>query len=212
MRFRMTPRDTTFFDLFAALASHLVTGTDLLAQLFGADPADRPPLHEKLREMEHEADDAAHGIMRRLNQTFVTPFDRDDIYVLASNLDDCMDFMEAAGEMTVLYGVDELPAGVSDQVATLQRAAELTADAMPRLRTMDRLEPYWIEINRLENEADRAYRALNADLFSNPRYQATPAGVVEMMKLKGVIDALEAAADSFEHVANTVETICLKES
>src|SRR5690606_39545118 len=86
------------------------------------------------------------------------------------------------------------------------------ADAMPRLRTMEGLQEYWIEVNRLENEADRAYRALNADLFSNPRYQATPAGVVEMMKLKGVIDALEGAADSFETVANWVETICLKES
>lgn len=212
MRFRMTPRDTTFFDLFASLAAHLVTGADLVAQVIGVDPADRPPLTEKLHDVEHLADDATHSIMRRLNQTFVTPFDRDDIYVLASTLDDCMDFMEAAGEMTVLYAVDDLPPGVGDQVTTLQRAAELTADAMPRLRTMEGLEEYWIEVNRLENEADRAYRALNADLFSNPRYQATPAGVVEMMKLKGVIDALEMAADSFEHVANTVETICLKES
>ncbi|MFV0252773.1 MAG: DUF47 domain-containing protein [Beutenbergiaceae bacterium] len=212
MRLRLTPRDTTFFDLFASSAGHLVTGADLLAQMFGAPPADRPPVATKLRDIEHEADEATHTIMRRLNQTFVTPFDRDDIYLLASTLDDCMDFMEAAGEMTVLYSVDELPVKINDQVAGLQRAAELTAAAMPRLRTMDGLQEYWIEINRLENEADRAYRALTADLFGNPRYQESPAAVMEMLKLKGVIDALEQAADSFEHVANTVETICLKES
>jgi uncharacterized protein len=212
MRLRLTPRDTTFFDLLATLASHLVTGSDLLAQILGADAVDRAPLYARLREMENVCDDAAHTIMRRLNQTFVTPFDRDDIYVLASYLDDCMDFMEAAGEMTVLYAVEELPPGVSDQVAVLQRAAELTADAMPRLRTLDDLQEFWIEINRLENEADRAFRALNADLYNNPRYQASPADVIDMMKLKGIIDALEDAADSFEHVANTVETICLKES
>jgi predicted phosphate transport protein (TIGR00153 family) len=212
MRLRLTPRDTTFFDLFSTLAAHLVTGADLLAQIVGAEPVDRSVLADRLRDAEHDADDATHSIMRRLNQTFVTPFDRDDIYALSSALDDCMDFMEAAGAMIVLYAVEDLPAGVNDQIATLQRAAELTADAMPRLRSMEGLEEYWIEINRLENEGDRAYRGLTALLFSDPAYQESPAGVVEMLKLKGVVDSLEDAADSFEHVANTIETIFLKES
>lgn len=212
MRLRLTPRDTTFFDLFSTLAAHLVTGADLLAQIIGAEPSDRSVLVERLNDAEHDADEATHQIMRRLNQTFVTPFDRDDIYVLASSLDDCMDFMDAGGAMIQVYGVDQLPEGVNDQVTTLQRAAELTADAMPRLRTMEGLEEYWIEINRLENEGDRAYRLLTAELFSRPVYQESPAGVVEMLKLKGVIDSLEDAADSFERVANTIETIFLKES
>src|SRR5699024_5574399 len=115
------------------LAGHLVTGANLLAQLIGSEPADRGPLADQLKDCEHMADDATHSILRRVNQTFVTPFDRDDIYDLASALDDCMDFMEAGGEIVVLYGVDELPAAVTDQVTTLQRAAELTADAMPKL-------------------------------------------------------------------------------
>jgi uncharacterized protein Yka (UPF0111/DUF47 family) len=139
MRLRLTPRDTAFFEMFARLSNHLVTGADLLAQTFGADPADRAPLAEQLRDLEHACDEVTHSIMRRLNQTFVTPFDRDDIYALASALDDCMDFMEAAGEMTVLYAVEDLPDRVSDQVSTLQRAAELTAGAMPKLSTMDGL-------------------------------------------------------------------------
>ena len=144
--------------------------------------------------------------MRMLNQTFVTPFDRDDIYGLASSLDDCMDFMEEAGDLIVLYKIEELPPLVSDQVDVLQRCAELTAEAMPRLRSMQDLSEYWVEINRLENEADRTYRKLLAEMFNN----GTDA--IELMKLKEVVDALEHAADAFEKVANTVETIALKES
>lgn len=213
MRFRLTPRDVTFFDLLATSAGHLVTGADLLAQLIGAPPAERPPYAEQLGQAEHDADDSTHAIMRRLNQTFVTPFDRDDIYALASALDDCMDNMEAAGDLIVLYRVHELPEGVNKQVSTLQRAAELTAAAMPKLQNMDEeLTEYWIEVNRLENEADRAYRDLLALLFQSPRYQESPAAVIEMFKLKGIIDVLEQAADSFEKVANFVETIVLKES
>ena len=86
MRLRLTPRDTTFFDLFSTLAGHLVTGADLLAQIVGADPSDRSDLVDRLNDAEHDADEATHQIMRRLNQTFVTPFDRDDIYTLASAL------------------------------------------------------------------------------------------------------------------------------
>lgn len=212
MRFRITPRDNTFFALFTALAEHLVTGADLLSQLIEADPADRAELAKQLKDTEHAADSSTHSIFKRVNQTFVTPFDRDDIYNLATSLDDCIDHMDAAGEIIVLYGVDELPEGVRDQVATLQQAATLTAEAMPKLATMDELEGYWIEVNRLENEADRSYRSLVADLFRNPRYQATPAGVVELMRIRTVVDTLEMAADSFETVANTVETIVLKES
>lgn len=212
MRFRITPRDASFFDLFTALAAHLVTGVDLLEQLIETDPTDRAEFAKQLKDAEHLADNATHSIFKRVNQTFVTPFDRDDIYDLASSLDDCMDHMEAAAEIMVLYGVDELPDAVSDQVATLKKMAELTKDAMPKLASMAELEDYWIEVNRLENKADRAYRSLLADLFRNPRYQATPAAVVELMRLRAVVDTLELAADSFETVANTVETIVLKES
>lgn len=212
VRFRVTPRDFTFFDLFADLAGYAVSGANLLAELIGAQPTDRPGLAKQLREIEHLADEATHVILRRVNQTFVTPIDRDDIYELASRLDDCVDYIEEAGEIVVLYGVDELPDAVTDQVRTLQRSAELTAQAMPQLRSMAELDQYWVEINRLENDADRSYRALLADLFRNPRYQSSPAAVVELMRLRAVVDTLEEAADSFEKVANTVEAIVLKET
>ncbi len=206
MRLRLTPRNTSFFDLLAESASHLVRGAALLAELIGAAREDRPAVATKLREAEHDADEATHTIMRNLNQTFVTPFDRDDIYALASRLDDCMDAMEEAGDLVVLYQLDELPALVVKQVDVLQRCAELTAEGMPRLRSMKNLTEYWVEINRLENEGDRVYRTLVAELFNDGLEP------IMAMKLKDVIDTLEAAADGFERVANTVETIALKES
>jgi predicted phosphate transport protein (TIGR00153 family) len=206
VRFRLTPRDTSFFDLLADSAAHLVTGANLLAELLGADKQGRKALNKELAHVEHLADESTHSIMRRLNQTFVTPFDRDDIYNLASALDDCMDYMEEAGDLIVLYKLDELPARVSDQIQVLQRSAELTADAMPRLRSMSDLAEYWVEVNRLENQADKIHRKLLAQMFdeiSDPIY---------LMKLKEVVERLEDAADAFEKVANTVETIALKES
>ncbi len=207
MRLRLTPRNASFFDLLAESAAHLVRGAALLAELLGADAADRQAIATRLREAEHDADEATHTIMRNLNQTFVTPFDRDDIYALASRLDDCMDAMEEAGDLVVLYQLDVLPELVITQVDVLRRCAELTADAMPRLRSMKNLPEYWVEINRLENEGDRTYRRLVAELFNNGGIDP-----IALMKLKEVVDTLEAAADSFERVANMVETIALKES
>ncbi|WP_426593151.1 DUF47 domain-containing protein [Cellulomonas sp. McL0617] len=206
MRLRLTPRDTSFFDLFTVQAVHLVTGANLLGEMLGADRAARKEIGKRLADAEHEADDATHMIMRRLNSTFVTPFDRDDIYMLASSLDDCMDFMEEAADLIVLYKVDDLPARVSDQVQVLQRAAELTAEAMPRLRSMDSLAEYWVEVNRLENQADKIHRKLLAQMFDEIT------DPILLMKLKEIVERLEDAADAFEKVANTVETIALKES
>ncbi|GAB2683920.1 DUF47 domain-containing protein [Thalassiella azotivora] len=207
MRLRLTPQDSSFFDLFAAQARHLVVGAGLLAELLGHERGtEREGIAQKLRAVEHDCDEATHDIMRRLNSTFVTPFDREDIYALASGLDDCMDHMEAAGDLIVLYRLDGVPALVSDQVEVLQRAAELTAAAMPRLRSMKDLADYWVEVNRLENQADRTYRRLVAEMFDG----ITDA--ILLMKLKEVVDELEAAADAFEKVANHVETIAVKES
>ncbi|MGP4110043.1 DUF47 domain-containing protein [Streptomyces sp. 4N509B] len=206
MRFRLTPQETSFYDLFAAAADNLLTGSKLLMEFLAADPATRVEIAERMRAAEHAGDDATHAIFHQLNSTFVTPFDREDIYRLASRLDDVMDFMEEAVDLVVLYEIDELPKGVAEQIEVLGRAAELTAEAMPHLRTMENLTEYWIELNRLENQADQIHRRLLAHLF-NGTYPT-----LEVMKLKQVVDVLEEAADAFEHVANTVESIVVKES
>jgi predicted phosphate transport protein (TIGR00153 family) len=196
----------TFFDLLAAQARHLVAGADTLQEMLGSDFDERVDLAAQIREIEHNADDAAHTIIKRLNSTFVTPFDRDDIYDLASALDDCMDYMDEAADLIVLYRIEAMPKKIGKQMNILRRAAKLTAEAMPNLKSMENLSEYWVEINRLENQADRAYRALLADLFES---ETDP---IYVMKLKELIEALEHAADAFERVANTVETIALKES
>ena len=206
MRLKLTPRDNTFFDLLTESAQHLVVGANLLRDLIPAARSERKAIFQRINEAEHQADEVTHSIMRRLNQTFVTPFDRDDIYMLASGLDDCIDFMEEAADLIVLYKVGELPSRVTDQVEVLQRAAELTAAAMPRLRGMKDLAEYWVEINRLENQADKSYRKLLVQLFEDA------SDVIQLMKLREVVERLENAADAFERVANIVETIALKES
>jgi len=206
VRIRLTPRETSFYDMFAASADNLVTGSKLLLELLGADVAARPELAERMRAAEHAGDDITHGIFHQLNSSFITPFDREDIYNLASSLDDVMDYMEEAVDLVVLYEIEALPKGVEQQIEVLARAAELTAAAMPHLRTMDNLAEYWIEVNRLENQADQIHRKLLAHLFGGS-YEA-----IEVLKLKQIVDVLEEAADAFEHVANTVETIAVKES
>jgi uncharacterized protein len=204
--FRLTPQDTSFYDLFAQSASHLVEGSKELTALLGVAPHEREPVAQRMRDIEHAADESTHEIMRKVNSSFITPFDREDIYGLASSLDDCMDLMEAAVDLIVLYRIGELPPGIAAQVEVLARMSELTADAMPRLRSMSDLQEYWIEINRLENQADQVYRRLVAELFNN----GTDA--ITVLKLKEVIDELEAAADAFEKVAHVVESIAVKES
>jgi uncharacterized protein len=204
VRFRLTPRETSFYPMFAQSADNIVAAAKLLDELFSAEVD--AALVEKMRDVEHQGDEVTHDIMRRLNSTFVTPFDREDIYTLAARLDDVVDAMEEAVDLVFLYKLRTLPAEVAEQVNVLQRMAELTAQALPRLQTMKDLEDFWIEINRLENDADQLYRRLLAKLFGG-EYDA-----LTVLKLKDVVDALEEAADAFEHVANTVETIVLKES
>jgi predicted phosphate transport protein (TIGR00153 family) len=203
--FRLRPVDTAFYDLFTEQAQHLVVGAGLLAEML-ADGADHQAVAQRMREAEHNADETTHAIVRRVNQTFVTPFDREDIYRLASGLDDVMDMMDEAVDLILLYEVKLLPAELSEQVGVIQQCADLTAAAMPKLQSMQSLEEYWIEINRLENAGDKNHRRTLAQLFSGEFK------TIEVLKLKDIVEALEHAIDAFETVANIVEQIAVKES
>jgi uncharacterized protein len=203
LRFR--PADTTFYDLFTQSAGHLVEGSRLLAEMLG-DGNDRESIAQQMRDAEHQADETTHAIVRRVNSTFVTPFDREDIYGLASQLDDVMDYMDEAVDLVLLYEVEHLPSELATQVEVIQKCAALTAESMPRLQSMKNLEEYWIEINRLENVGDKAYRRILAKLFGG-EFEA-----LEVLKLKDIVDSLEDGIDAFETVANIVEQIAVKES
>jgi uncharacterized protein len=202
---RLRPTDTSFYELFTISAQHLVTGAALLAEMVSED-ADRPAVAKRMREAEHVCDENTHAIVRRVNSSFVTPFDREDIYGLASGLDDVMDELDEVVDLILLYEVVNFPREVLTQVEIIQRCAEITADAMPKLRTMTGLDEYWIEINRLENRGDKSYRRTLAKLFSGD-FKA-----IEVLKLKDVVTSLEGAIDAFEKVANILEQIAVKES
>ncbi len=205
MALRLRPIDTSFYDLFSTSAQYLVTGAELLAEMI-AEGADRESVARRMREAEHVADENTHAIIRKVNSSFVTPFDREDIYSLASGLDDVMDMLDEVVDLILLYEVKAIPSEFFTQLEVIQRCAEITADAMPRLRSMADLDEYWIEINRLENAGDKTYRHTLAKLFSGD-FKA-----IEILKLKDITESLEGAIDAFEKVANIVEQITVKES
>src|SRR5215510_2703274 len=206
MKFR--PSDDSFYELFTRASANLVRGTELLSEL-ALPGADIQSISERLGDIEHDSDQITHETYNKINSTFITPFDREDIYRLASNLDDVMDHIEAAGSLVYLYGLTKMPAlprEMHELVDVVDRQARLTATSLPRLKTMKDLKEYWVECNRLENEGDQAYRMLLVRLFSG---EYDPLNV---LKMKEVADELEAACDALEHVANTVEQIAVKES
>jgi predicted phosphate transport protein (TIGR00153 family) len=192
--------------MFTAAASNALDAALMLTKLVNADYEQRPELARQLKDLEHVADHTTHDIMRALNTSFITPFDREDIAVLASRTDDIVDHIEAAADLTVLYRIETLPSAVRQQAELLEEAARMTVDGMGRLRTLQKLEDYWITINDIENRADAAYRTLLAELFDSELE------VVTMIKIKEVVDELESAADAFEDLANVVQSIAAKES
>ena len=205
MRLRIVPSEGTFFDLFEQMASKVQQGAEALLDLLD-NYTDLDRKAGRVLDIEHEGDEITHEIIRRLNTTFVTPFDREDIHHLASSLDDVLDHIEAAAEYLQLYRIDQpLPQMVSI-AGILGEAARKSADAMPNLRKMKNLEEYWVEINRLENESDRAYRRTIAELFSGD-FKA-----MDVLKYKEIIEEIEQAVDRLEDVANTIESIYLKHS
>jgi predicted phosphate transport protein (TIGR00153 family) len=208
MKLKFRPSDDSFYEFFNAAAINLVRGAEVLLELTLPE-ADIASVAERLGDLEHDSDRITHEVYNKINSTFITPFDREDIYKLASTLDDVMDHIEAAGSLVYLYGLTKLPAlprEMLDLVHTVERQARATAEAMPRLKAMKDLREYWVEVNRLENDGDQAYRMLLVRLFSG-EYQP-----LDVLKMKEVADELEAACDALEHVANTVEQISVKES
>jgi uncharacterized protein len=205
MRLKIIPRDEGFYELFERAASNLTDTAHLLLKLL-TDYRDPEAAHNEIRQREHEGDEITHQIMRALNTTFVTPFDREDIHHLASGIDDILDGIEAVSDLLVLHRIERPLPEMRQQADILARATEQCQRALAELRRFAGLDPYWVEINRLENEGDQAYRRLLATLFSG-MYEP-----LELLKLKDIVEELEAAADAFEQVAHIVQTIAAKDA
>ncbi len=204
-RFRFIPRDESFYELFVKQAEILVQGAELLYDIV-SNFDDVEAKARRLHDIEHEADEVTHEVMRRLNTTFVTPLDREDIHELASSLDDVMDHMDAAGDLLVLHNIEKPLPEMRAQAELLLKACQTTLEGMRIMPSFDELSEYGIEINRLENEGDRTYRRAIADLFGGD-FKA-----MDVLKWKDILDELEAAMDKAEDVANTLEGIALKQA
>ena len=201
----LAPRDREFFDLFEEAGGNIQRAAGLLEDLL-LDYPDRSELSREILICEQEGDRITHDIIRRLNQTFVTPIDREDIYSLASALDDVVDFAEEVADYLGLYKI-EAPMEQAQQMAkVLHQAARLIHELMPRLRGFKDLSHYTVEINRLENDGDRITREAMAALFDN--------GIDPMVVIrwKDIYERLESAIDACETVANILEGIVIKNS
>ena len=207
MRLRIFPREESYFDLFDVVVDNVAHAAALLLDLV-EDFVDPEMKAKRLVEAEHEGDRLTHAILSRLNSTFITPFDREDIQALAGQLDDVVDAIEAAADMMVLHKIMEPLDAVVEQARLIDRAARATADGLRNLRGLKQepLRSYLIHINELENEGDRLYRRARADLYNFTGEH--PARYVLMWK--DIVEQLEEALDGFEHVAHTVETILIK--
>ena len=203
MRLNLLPRERRFYHLFERNSDNIVTAAGLLGELLRA-PAAPEGRQERISELEHEADEITHEIIRSLNRVFVTPFDREDIYALASGMDDVLDFIKEVSDKHSLYDLrDAAPAAVELGALLLQSSQQLK-EAIAKLESLKGIEPYWIEVNRIENQGDQVSRQAISELF---RGGTDP---IHVMKMKDVYDGLEDALDRCEDVANVIENIVIK--
>jgi predicted phosphate transport protein (TIGR00153 family) len=203
MRLPFIPREEKFFDLFLDDAQNVLAGARMLEEMFRSyDQRER--IASQLRDLERRGDGISHDIGQRLERTFVTPFDREDIHQLISRLDDVLDFIEEIADTCILYRITDPSPPAQAQAETLVKANEEIVRALEKLRTFKGVSPHWIEIHRLENEGDRIARQAMADLFTNGT------DPVEVIKWKDVYALLEDAIDACEDVANVIERIVVK--
>jgi len=200
---RLIPREERFFDLFVEDAANVLGAARLLeAMLKNYDTVERRA--GELRDAEHRGDEISHDIGHRLENTFITPFDREDIHALISGLDDVIDLVEEIGDTFVLYRVEAPTPTAIQQASIIVRQCEQIHEALGHLRKFQGLDQYWIEIHRLENEGDQLVRAAVAGLFAD--------GIDPMIVIrwKDIFETLEAAVDACETVANVLEGISIK--
>ena len=200
---RLIPRDTKFFDLFAELSGNLTEGAKLLRTIL-ADPRDLAMRVSQVQAIEHKGDKATHAIITKLNQTFITPFDREDIYRLASSLDDVLDFMNTATTRLVLYKILQPPPVSAELAGLIVLQTEELAQGVSLLEKNGHVLEHCDEVNRLEDVADHVSRKAIADLFEHEK------DPIHLIKIKELYEVLETATDKAEDAANVLEAIVLK--
>ncbi len=201
---RLLPRNEEFFDLFIDVANRNKEAAQHLRELFEAAPDRRTPIVEAIKRLEHEADQATHEVVNRLDRTFITPLDREDIYQLASDLDDVMDAMDGCARRAQIFRLGVAPLGVRRLVEVIQRMVAVLAEAVGRLKKGDDVMRFCIEAKQLEEEGDAIYHDALGQMFEKER------DAIEIIKWKEIYDNLERTLDEAEDVANVVESITIK--
>jgi len=201
----LIPRDNTFFEMFAQMSENLIAGARAMVDLF-ADYTDLDRKISELRRIERTGDEMTHAVLTKLNQTFITPFDREDIHELASSLDDVLDFLNAAGARIIMYRITNPPPVALELARLILLQTQELHRALPLLRKNGDILTHCVEINRIENEADVISRAAIGRLFDEEK------DPINLIKIKELIEFLETATDKAEDVANVLETVILKNS
>jgi predicted phosphate transport protein (TIGR00153 family) len=201
--FRLIPKETKFFELFAELSASLNAGAILLRGIL-EDPRDLEKRVEQMQAIEHEGDRATHAIIAKLNTSFITPFDREDIHRLASSLDDVLDFVNAAAVRLVMYKIAQPPTAAAELAGLIVLQAEELARGVSLLEKNNGVLKHCDEVNRLEDEADDVSRKAIGALFESEK------DPIQLIKMKELYEVLEYATDKAEDAANVLEAIVLK--
>jgi len=202
-RLSIFPRDEQFFDLYNKMADEIRQAAVLLEELLAVEPPDARKI-ELIKDAEHRCDALTHDTIQRLHRTFVTPFDREDLYALATSLDTVMDAIDHAAALVRLYRIDRARPGSRELAHTVTASADRLHAALAALAAKRPVQPHAVEINRLENEADRIYQQAIQALFDTERDPIT------VMKWKELYDMLEVITDCCEDVANVIEGVVVK--
>jgi uncharacterized protein len=200
---RFMPSDGDFFALFQKQAENIVSGAQAFVRLL-EHFSGVPEQIQSIKAIEHIGDELTHQLFRKLNQTFITPFDREDIHELSSTMDDVIDLIDAAASRFALYRVTQVRQGTLELCKVLAAATVEVKEAVHAMQSPDKVHHHVIEINRLENESDRLCRTLIAQLFEEEK------NPVEIIKWKEIFEVMETAVDKCEDVSNVIESVILK--
>jgi len=198
------PREEEFFDLFTEVASRNSQAAGKLRELFDAPADRRTPIVEAIKRLEHECDQITHEVVNRLDRTFITPLDREDIHALASDLDDVMDAIDGTARRAQIFHLGDAPEGVKQLAEVISRMTAVLGEAVGRLKKGDEVMKYCVEAKSLEEEGDAIYHESLGQLFEREK------NAIELVKWKEIYDNLEQTLDQAEDVANVVESITLK--
>ncbi len=204
MPLRLLPREEEFFDLFVEVAKRNQEAAGKLRELFDTPPERRTPIVEAIKRIEHECDQVTHEVVNRLDRTFITPLDREDIHQLASDLDDVIDTIDGTARRAQIFHLGTAPQGVRQLAEVIGRMTNTLGEAVGRLKKGDDVIKYCVEAKRLEEEGDVIYHEALGLLFEKET------NAIELVKWKEIYDNLERTLDEAEDVANVVESIALK--